>query len=216
MKKLNYLIADKCPLYRYGIILSLNNTGEEFTYLEIGKDKEFLQVLAKNIDLIVLDAGLISLEILWLFKREIQALSVPVLVTFDEATEGAIEIAKLLDARGFFDKRLGSAEFNKAVSISLKEDKCFFIYSEESTSTHFKKITDQQLSSLTRKEKHVLHRLMIGGLNKEIAYDMGLTESTIKSHVSNIIKKLNVTNRTEIIIGLNQRHETRSNLQLVS
>jgi DNA-binding NarL/FixJ family response regulator len=61
--------------------------------------------------------------------------------------------------------------------------------------------TAEQVSSneFTRNELAVLDRLKVGKANKIIAYELGLSESTVKVHIGRIMKKLNVTNRTQIV-----------------
>jgi DNA-binding NarL/FixJ family response regulator len=54
-------------------------------------------------------------------------------------------------------------------------------------------------NEFTRYELAVLDRLKVGKANKIIAYELGLSESTVKVHIGRIMKKLNVTNRTQIV-----------------
>jgi DNA-binding NarL/FixJ family response regulator len=54
-------------------------------------------------------------------------------------------------------------------------------------------------NEFTRNELAVLDRLKAGKANKIIAYELGLSESTVKVHIGRIMKKLNVTNRTQIV-----------------
>ena len=54
-------------------------------------------------------------------------------------------------------------------------------------------------NEFTRNELAVLDRLKVGKANKIIAYELGLSESTVKVHIGRIMKKLNVTNRTQIV-----------------
>jgi DNA-binding NarL/FixJ family response regulator len=54
-------------------------------------------------------------------------------------------------------------------------------------------------NEFTRNELAVLDRLKVGKVNKIIAYELGLSESTVKVHISRIMKKLNVKNRTQIV-----------------
>jgi len=65
-----------------------------------------------------------------------------------------------------------------------------------------------KISTLTNQQRKILFMLADGLLNKQIAYDLNLSESTIKSHVSTIFLKLGVKNRTQAVILLNQhKHE---------
>ena len=54
-------------------------------------------------------------------------------------------------------------------------------------------------NEFTHNELAVLDRLKVGKANKIIAYELGLSESTVKVHIGRIMKKLNVTNRTQIV-----------------
>ena len=59
-----------------------------------------------------------------------------------------------------------------------------------------------RLSSLTAAQSRVLHAMESGRLNKQIAFDLGLSEITVKAHVKAILKKLAVPNRTQAILML--------------
>jgi DNA-binding NarL/FixJ family response regulator len=54
-------------------------------------------------------------------------------------------------------------------------------------------------NEFTCNEMAVFDRLKVGKTNKIIAYELGLSESTVKVHIGRIMKKLNVTNRTQIV-----------------
>jgi DNA-binding NarL/FixJ family response regulator len=59
-----------------------------------------------------------------------------------------------------------------------------------------------RLSSLTNAQSRVLNAMESGRLNKQIAFDLGLSEITVKAHVKAILKKLAVPNRTQAILML--------------
>jgi DNA-binding NarL/FixJ family response regulator len=59
--------------------------------------------------------------------------------------------------------------------------------------------TGDSSNEFTRNELAVLDRLKVGKANKIIAYELGLSESTVKVHIGRIMKKLKVTNRTQIV-----------------
>ncbi len=58
------------------------------------------------------------------------------------------------------------------------------------------------LATLTPAQTRVLHAMESGRLNKQIAYDLGLSEITVKTHVKAILRKLGVANRTQAILML--------------
>jgi len=57
-----------------------------------------------------------------------------------------------------------------------------------------------RLAELTPAQMRVLHLLRHGRLNKQIAYELGVSETTVKAHVSEILRKLNVVSRTQAVI----------------
>ena len=58
----------------------------------------------------------------------------------------------------------------------------------------------QRLRELTPQQFRVLQLLGEGRLNKQIAYDLGVSEATIKAHVTAILRKLGVNNRTQAVL----------------
>jgi DNA-binding NarL/FixJ family response regulator len=61
--------------------------------------------------------------------------------------------------------------------------------------------------SLSFREKQIVELVQQAKLNKEIAYDLHLTEGTIKEYLNRIFRKLGVTNRTELAIWAFRRKE---------
>ena len=59
---------------------------------------------------------------------------------------------------------------------------------------------DEQLEKLTKREIEVLILLSEGLFNKEIAYKLDISERTVKNHISNIFKKINVSDRTQAAV----------------
>ena len=57
-----------------------------------------------------------------------------------------------------------------------------------------------KIDSLTRRELEVLKLLSVGMYNKEVAETLDISERTVKNHVSNIFKKLEVTDRTQAAV----------------
>ena len=58
-----------------------------------------------------------------------------------------------------------------------------------------------RLSTLTPQQVRVLMMLSGGLLNKQIAYELGVSEATVKAHVSAILQKLGVESRTQAVIA---------------
>jgi DNA-binding NarL/FixJ family response regulator len=62
----------------------------------------------------------------------------------------------------------------------------------------------KRLATLTPQQVRVLMMLAEGLLNKQIAYKLGVSEATIKAHVSAILQKLGVDSRTQAVIAINK------------
>lgn len=60
------------------------------------------------------------------------------------------------------------------------------------------KIIADQMESLTKRERQILELVMQGMMNKQMAYDLSLSLSTIEAHRSGVMKKLEVKNITEL------------------
>lgn len=62
----------------------------------------------------------------------------------------------------------------------------------------------QLLSELTPQQFRVLQMVSTGQLNKQIAHELGVSEATIKTHMTAILRKLGVNNRTQAVLIANQ------------
>ena len=62
-----------------------------------------------------------------------------------------------------------------------------------------------RIAALTHAQQRVLVGLQRGLLNKQIAYDLGVTEATVKAHLTAIFRKLGVQSRTQAVLLAKQR-----------
>ena len=70
-------------------------------------------------------------------------------------------------------------------------------------------VDDRQSSphrELTLRERQIIGRIRFGKPNKEIAYELHLTEGTVKEYLNRIFRKLEVHNRTELAVWALQHH----------
>jgi len=63
--------------------------------------------------------------------------------------------------------------------------------------------------ALTPTQLKVLQGVHSGLLNKQIAYELGIAESTVKAHMTALMRKLNVRNRTQVAIAAGSLHQHR-------
>ena len=72
-------------------------------------------------------------------------------------------------------------------------------------------LTSHHDTAFTPREIEVLHRLRQGLQNKIIAYELGISESTVKVHLRNVMKKLHASNRTQVAFMLRRLPHLTSN-----
>ncbi|MEO1563559.1 MAG: response regulator transcription factor [Pseudomonadota bacterium] len=109
------------------------------------------------------------------------------------ATPETARAALRRGADGFFPKSMSAPSLVNAVKFVLSGERFFPAdWSEASEAT-----SGKNFMGLSPRETETLRKLCNGSSNKEIARDLGLQEVTIKLHVTNILKKLGATNRTQ-------------------
>ena len=202
-----FLIADDHPLFRGALKQALNTLGgQESTILEAGTFEGVKQALAKSddIDLVLLDlhmpgasglSGLIAL-------RGLQA-STPVAIISGYDDPQTARRALELGASGFISKSSTMEAIRKGVESILAGG----IWTSEGIelgSEGDQEIGEliQRLQTLTPQQTRVLSMLAEGLLNKQIAYELNMSEATIKAHVSAVLQKLDVDSRTQAVIRL--------------
>jgi len=106
-------------------------------------------------------------------------------------------------ASGFVPKTLPPDEMIKAIGLILDGE----IFLPENLKQAIDKIDEEdrafaeKVATLTQQQYRVLCELNEGRLNKQIAYDLNISEATVKAHVTAIFKKLGVINRTQAVIA---------------
>ena len=106
-------------------------------------------------------------------------------------------------AAGFISKSMRGAELAVAIRGALAGDlvlpKGYNAPPTDSLPTGTSELT-RRLATLTPQQVRVLQMLRQGMLNKQIAYELGVGETTVKAHVSEILRKLKVSSRTQAVI----------------
>ncbi len=131
----------------------------------------------------------------------------PVIILSDSHDLRQVLTALELGVRGFIPSAVGIAVCVKAISLALSGG--IFISTESLPELRrLMSVADQQerkrAEIFTYREEDVIAMLKLGKANKIIAYELDLQESTVKVHIRNIMKKLKVRNRTEVIFKLNE------------
>ncbi len=202
------IIVDDHPLFRDALDSSLTSAFGNVSTRQCGSLAELVELLKSDsdVDLILLDLNMPGVQGFsgLLFLRA-QYPSIPVLIV--SATGDAATISRALNfgASGFVPKSRPIEEIRSAVQAVMDGE--IWVPPDIDLSTAQSSEEErlvERLSSLTPQQVRVLVMLGDGLLNKQIAFELGVSEATIKAHVSAILQKLNVDSRTQAVIAINK------------
>lgn len=203
-----FVIADDHPLFRGALKEALGRMGADSTILEAG-DFEAVKGLvgaSHEIDLIMLDLampGASGLSGLVALRGIVPDVAIVVVSAHDDAT--TIRRALELGASGFISKSASMEDIRKAVA-SVLEGGVVVPAGIDLGDEGDPEISDliARIQTLTPQQTRVLGMLAEGLLNKQIAYELNVSEATIKAHVSAVLQKLGVDSRTQAVIRLSR------------
>ncbi len=200
------IVADDHPLFRAAIKEALESEHGEIDFLE-ANSFETLQALVEvtpEVDLVLLDLHMPGVSgftgLIFLCKRYP---SIPVVMI--SANEDPMVIRRALDhgASGFIPKSSSIETITEAINAILMGE----IWSPKSVQSDLPggNVSEmelaERLTQLTPQQFKVLMMMSQGLLNKQIAYDLSVSEATIKAHVTAIMNKLGVSNRTQAVLA---------------
>jgi DNA-binding NarL/FixJ family response regulator len=199
------IIADDHPLFRGALREAVTGL---FAHVDIGEAGSFDDVAGLlerggEVDLILLDLSMPGVRgFSGLMYLRAQYPSVPIVVV--SANDDPAVIRRCFDfgTSGFIPKTLGIEEMRAAIKrvldggISTPPDVDLAASADAETAGLIARLT-----SLTPQQVRVLMMLSEGLLNKQIAYELSVSEATVKAHVSAILQKLGVDSRTQAVIA---------------
>ena len=198
------LIADDHPLFRGALREAVSGLFEEPNIAEAGSFEDVTRQLERGaeIDLILLDLSMPGVRgFSGLMYLRAQYPSVPIIVV--SANDDPAVIRRCMDfgASGFIPKTLGVEAMRAAIARVLEGGVWTPPDIELGPSDEPTAGMIARLALLTPQQVRVLMMLSEGLLNKQIAYELGVSEATIKAHVSAILQKLGVESRTQAVIA---------------
>ncbi|MBU2924522.1 response regulator transcription factor [Colwellia sp. 4_MG-2023] len=207
------LVADDHPLFRDAIV---NIIGMKFPGSTTYETEDIDSTLAfvkdnDEIDLILLDLNMPGMSGLnGLLDLRNQCPTTPVVIVSAEQEKQKVLQTLSYGAVGFISKSSSKDVIGEAIesvfqgNVYLPSD---IMRSEATTTTTTTatakeyKVLPENISLLTRRELIVLKHLTKGEANKQIAFNLHISETTVKSHVSSILKKLGASNRVKVVLG---------------
>lgn len=205
---LKFIIADDHPLFRGALRQVLEAVSAEVSITEVGDFESVVQLIKDQdeLDLLLLDltmpggtglSGLIALKAL--------QPALPIIIVSGTDDNATISRALELGASGFIPKSTSMDGIGDAVRAVLDGD-IWVPAGVEITAEPDAETRDllQRIRTLTPQQMRVLTMLGEGLLNKQIAFELSVSEATVKAHVSAVLQKLNVDSRTQAVIVLSK------------
>jgi DNA-binding NarL/FixJ family response regulator len=199
------IIADDHPLFRGALRQAVASVVPSARIDEAGSFEDLTALLEQDaeVDLILLDLTMPGISgFSGLIYLRAQYPAIPVVIV--SASDDVETIRRSVDfgASGFIPKRFGVDTLRDAILKVMDGD--VWIPSDVDLSSaadpEMTRLRDR-LVTLTPQQVRVLMMLSQGLLNKQIAYELGVSEATIKAHVSAILQKLGVESRTQAVIA---------------
>jgi DNA-binding NarL/FixJ family response regulator len=203
------LIADDHPLFRQALAMAASAVRPEARIVESANLPTALNeaAAADDLILILLDLKMPGAEgYSGVALLHAEKPGVPILVVSSADAAQAARNAVRFGAVGFLGKDASLSAIEAAIADALAGKRI------EAPKDDVIDPVAAQIASLTPTQLKVLLGVMEGRLNKQIAFDLGISEATVKAHMTAILKKLDVQNRTQAVLaatalGLNLAHQ---------
>ena len=199
------IIADDHPLVRGALHQAVAGAVDGAEIIECGDLDAMRQSLAQNssVDLVLLDLAMPGVRgFSGLLYLRAEYPGVPVVVVSGNTDRSIMRRCIDFGASGFIPKTTDMETMRSAIRSILAGD------TWTPADVDLKTPADSQtadmvrrLSTLTPQQVRVLMMLSEGLLNKQIAYELTVSEATVKAHVSAILQKLGVESRTQAVIA---------------
>ena len=205
-----FLVVDDHPLFLEAVQIALQSAYPEAQIVEatsVASAKEAM-FTHDRFDLILLDLSMPGtkgfeglLELRTMFPRQ------PIVIVSALEDPRIVHEAMTYGASGFISKSVRKAELAQAIRDAMAGivtlPKGYEMQKPAGKSSSSGDLA-QRLGSLTRQQLRVLQMLRQGKLNKQIAHELDVGETTVKAHVSEILRKLSVASRTQAVIEVSK------------
>jgi DNA-binding NarL/FixJ family response regulator len=199
------LIADDHPLFRGALREAVNGLFDRAAIAEAGTFEEVTALLERggDIDLVLLDLRMPGVRgFSGLMYLRAQYPGLPIVVVSGNDDPEVIRRCMEFGASGFIPKTLGIEALRGAIGRVLQGEVWTPPDVDIARGTDINSAaTVARLATLTPQQVRVLMMLSGGLLNKQIAHELGVSEATVKAHVSAILQKLGVESRTQAVIA---------------
>lgn len=205
------IIADASPLYRLGVQMAFSDAGVQSTFVCVDNYAGLIRLLSKRQEavLVILDARLNGLVEYDALSRMMKRPNTRILMLADDKDIAWMRRVIFCGVNGVVAKTASLEEVSYAIKTVFNGN----AWRYDDNESLDQKVSQQvhlryALCRLSGQESHVLKWVQCGLRNKQIAGQMSLTEHTIKTHMSNILRKMEFENRTQLVVAM-QKISTR-------
>jgi DNA-binding NarL/FixJ family response regulator len=206
---MNILIVDDHPLFRHALIQAVRHGLPQAQIQEKATVKEFYEYLESGAepDLVLLDLNLPGASgFSALVHVRAQFPAIPIVVVSAHEETSIIRRAIAHGAMGYIPKSANPSHISEAI-VEVLEGEIWLpanlpTQDMNDACSNDEAILAERIQSLTPQQFRVLMMVAEGLLNKQIAYELDVSEATIKAHVTAIFRKLNVQNRTQAVLAI--------------
>ena len=205
------LVIDDHPLYCDALAATLTKFSDTREVQAVNSLQDGLKALAAGLvpDLVILDLRLPDVTGLGgFFKLKERLPDVPILVISAQSCDETIGALMEAGAAGFIPKDASRAEIADAlhrVQDGLKYLPPGFCPQRRAQPGDVASVREisQRIADLTPQQSRIMSLICAGKPNKQIAYELSLAEATVKAHITALLRRLGVRNRTQAAILVN-------------
>lgn len=201
------LVIDDHPLYCDALASTLEKLFKSRTVKKANSLQDGLRQVSARLrpDLVMLDLKLPDATgISGFMKIKSKLPDVPVLVISAESTDESVGALMAAGAAGFIPKDASVQVLQEAL-LKIREGRRFFPpgFTPKKRSAETDLTTQQiaqKIADLTPQQNKIMKLICAGKPNKQIAYELSLAEATVKAHITALLRRLDVSNRTQAAV----------------
>lgn len=190
------IIADDHPLFRSALAHAVGKVWSEAAIVEASSAAEARAALAEGaVEALLLDLHMVDstgLSVLMDLRQDYPALPIVIVSASEEPRVAAA--AAQLGAAGFIPKSASLDAMREGLSAVQGGDGWFPEVNAGADDDL------ARIASLTPAQRRILAAIRQGLLNKQIAYELAISEATVKAHITAILRKLGVSSRTQAVL----------------
>ncbi len=197
------LIADDHALFRDGLALRLEQIAPDAIILQASNYAQIFKIIKNDTDIAIIILDIEMQDMPWLEAlQDMRKLLPKTAIVVVSASEDGRTIRTVMSTgvKGYIPKRSDIKVFDNALKLIL--DGGTYVPPILINNPPINNLSTKStgLKTLTNRQSQVLDLIAQGKSNKQIAYDMGVSESTVKLHINALLRSLHVSNRTQAVV----------------